>query len=223
MGKALFVACVCVVLLAGCGSSKKAATTTTSRPANADRFGCVRVAKPPPRHETAPKPTALLDVNKQYDVTMSTNCGDFTIRVDPAQAPWATASFVSLVKRGFYDHTIFHRVVPDLLIQGGDPTGTGRGGPGYFTHDLPFTNTIYANGDVGMAKTGAQKPGTAGSQFFVVTVPDSGLPGGEFALIGKVVKGLDVVDHGIGLLGNAFTERPTKPVVIDHATLTVTG
>ena len=222
MRKTLLLTCACAVLLAGCGSSKKAATTTT-RPANADRFGCVKTAKPALGARTAPKPTKCLDVNKTYDVTMTTNCGDFTIRVDPAEAPWASASFVSLVQRGFYDNTIIHRVVPDLLIQGGDPTGTGQGGPGYLTHDLPFTNTIYNNGDVAMAKTGAQLPGTAGSQFFIVDVAASGLAGGEYALIGSVTSGLDVVDHGIGLLGDPLSERPTETVVIERATVAISG
>jgi cyclophilin family peptidyl-prolyl cis-trans isomerase len=218
----LLPTCACVILLAGCGGSAPHTSTGTTAP-GADRFGCVKVPRPPTGPRTAPKPTAFLDVNKQYNVTISTNCGDFTIQVDPAEAPMASASFVSLAQRGFYDHTIIHRVVPDLLIQAGDPTGTGEGGPGYLTHDLPFTNTIYTDGTVGMAKTGAQPPGTAGSQFFIVTTPDSGLPGGEYALIGKVVQGLGVVNHGIGLLGNALTETPSETVVIEHASVSTTG
>ena len=224
MRKTLLLTCACAVLLAGCGGAKKVATTTpATQPANADRFGCVKVAKPSLGVRTAPKPTAFLDVNKTYDVTMTTNCGDFTIRVDPAKAPLASASFVSLAQRGFYDNTLIHRVVPDLLIQGGDPTGTGQGGPGYLTHDLLSTTTIYNKGDVGMAKTGAQMPGTAGSQFFIVDAPNSGLPGGEYALIGMVVSGLNVVDHGIGLLGDPLTEQPRETVVIEHATVKITG
>ena len=222
MRKTLLLTCAGAVLLAGCGSSKKGATTT-SPPGSADRFGCVEVAKPALGVRTAPKPTTVLDPSKTYDVTMTTNCGDFTIRVDPAEAPRASASFVSLAQRGFYDDTIIHRVVPDLLIQGGDPTGTGQGGPGYLTRDRPFTNTILGNGEVGMAKTGAQPPGTAGSQFFVVDVADSGLAGGEYALIGKVVSGLDVVDHGIGLLGDPLNQRPAETVVIERATVGISG
>jgi cyclophilin family peptidyl-prolyl cis-trans isomerase len=222
----LLLTCACAVSLAGCGSAKKVAATTAAaatRPANADRYGCVTVAKPSLGVRRAPKPTTLLEVNKTYDVTMTTNCGDFTIRVDPAQAPQASASFVSLAQRGFYDNTLIHRVVPDLLIQGGDPTGTGQGGPGYLTHDVPFTNTNYNNGDVGMAKTGAQMPGTAGSQFFIVDTPTSGLSGGEYALIGMVVAGLNVVDNGIGLLGDPLTEQPRETVVIERATVKITG
>jgi peptidyl-prolyl cis-trans isomerase B (cyclophilin B) len=219
MRKTLLLSCSCAVLVAGCGGAKKVATTTGA--STADRFGCVKVAKPSPGVRRAPKPTSSLDVNKTYDVTMTTNCGAFTIRVDPAEAPQASASFVSLAQRGFYDNTLIHRVVPDLLIQGGDPTGTGQGGPGYLTHDLP--STISDNGDVGMAKTGTQLPGTAGSQFFVVDVADSGLPGAEYALIGTVVSGLNVVDRGIGLLGDPVTDRPTETVVVERATVKITG
>ena len=154
-------------------------------------------------------------MTKRYDVTITTNCGNFTIRLDPAASPNATASFASLVQHAFYDHTVFHRIVPGFVIQGGDPTGTGTGGPGYTTVDTPPTNAKYTHGVVAMGKTGAQPPGTAGSQFFVVTGYDAGLAA-DYAIIGTVVQGLNVVDR-IGMLANG--QIPSETVEIGHMTL----
>src|SRR5262245_30537699 len=122
------------VLLAGCGGgSKKAATTATSVKT---QNGCVVVGSPPAMTaKKERKPTAQLAKNKVYDVTLATNCGTFTIRMDQAQSPNAAASFVTLAQRGYFNQTIFHRIVPGFVIQGGDPTGTGTGGPGYETVD----------------------------------------------------------------------------------------
>jgi cyclophilin family peptidyl-prolyl cis-trans isomerase len=123
---------------------------------------------------------------------------------------------VSLANAGFFDGTFFHRIVPGFVIQGGDPTGTGQGGPGYKTVDKPPKNAKYTLGVVAMAKTGTEKPGTAGSQFFVVTGNDAGLPA-DYAVLGKVVSGMDVVKR-IGQLGDS-SEQPTFTVVIKKATV----
>jgi peptidyl-prolyl cis-trans isomerase B (cyclophilin B) len=123
---------------------------------------------------------------------------------------------VSLAKRGYFDRTVFHRIVPDFVIQGGDPTGTGTGGPGYSTVDPPPPTAKYAHGVVAMAKTAADPPGTAGSQFFVVTAPDAQLTP-DYAIVGKVVRGAGVVDR-IGKLGDA-NEQPTETVEILKATV----
>jgi cyclophilin family peptidyl-prolyl cis-trans isomerase len=128
-----------------------------------------------------------------------------------------TSSFASLVRKQFFDGTSFHRIVPDFVIQGGDPTGTGTGGPGYTVRDVPPKNARYTKGVVAMAKTQAEPPGTAGSQFFVVTAPDAGLPP-DYAILGTVTNGLKVVER-IGRLGNPVTERPTRRVVVLHMTL----
>jgi cyclophilin family peptidyl-prolyl cis-trans isomerase len=168
-----------------------------------------------PRNEQ--KPTSLLTAGKHYDVTIQTNCGSFTFRIDQAQSPHASASFVARVREGFLDATIFHRIAVGFVIQGGDPTGTGTGGPGYETVDPPPAAAAYTHGVVAMAKTQLQAPGTAGSQFFVVTAPDAGLPP-DYAIIGKVTKGLDVVDR-IGKLGNP-SQQPTMVVEIEKATVT---
>ena len=106
--------------------------------------------------------------------------------------------------------------MPGFVIQGGDPSATGTGGPGYTTVDKPPSDASYVHGVVAMAKTGAQPAGAAGSQFFIVTGDDAGLPP-DYAIIGEVTDGLDVVDR-IGKLGDA-SEQPTKVVEIEHATV----
>jgi len=189
-----------VAALAACGGSSGIRMRT-------DANGCV----------TVPKPTERLDPGKTYDVTLETNEGSFTIRLDQEQSPHATASFVYLVKLGYFDHTRFHRIVPGFVIQGGDPSGTGTCGPGYTTVDTPPAGATYTHGVVAMAKTAAQPPGTAGSQFFVVTAANAGLPP-DYAIIGKVVSGIAVVDR-IGKLGNPQTQQPTARVEIERATV----
>ncbi|MGZ4352850.1 MAG: peptidylprolyl isomerase [Gaiellaceae bacterium] len=151
------------------------------------------------------------------DAVVKTSEGTFTIHLDAKDSPNAVTSFEKLAKKGFFKGTIFHRIVPGFVIQGGDPTGTGNGGPGYTTTDPPTTNAKYTHGVVAMAKTATEAPGTAGSQFFVVTAQDAQLPP-DYALLGKVVSGLDVVDK-IGKLGNPTTEQPTKRVVIESVTI----
>jgi cyclophilin family peptidyl-prolyl cis-trans isomerase len=188
------LALAAAVLLAGCGGGggKKAVTTAVGgRPA--------------------------LDPAKTYTVTLKTNEGSFSFSLDVKDSPNTTASFASLVKKGFFDGTIFHRIVPGFVIQGGDPTGTGTGGPGYSTVDTPPSDAKYTTGVVAMAKTGSEPPGTSGSQFFVVTGADAGLPP-DYAVLGKVTSGLDVVEK-IGALGDPQTEQPTKRVVIQKETL----
>ena len=142
-----------------------------------------------------------LDPDKTYRLVFQTNCGDFTVTLDQKASPNATGSLVSLAQRGFFDDTFFHRIVPEFVIQGGDPTGTGTGGPGYSTHDKVAPNASYKHGVVAMAKSGAEPPGTAGSQFFVVTGANAPLPP-DYAVVGKVTSGLDVVDV-IGGFGDA--------------------
>jgi cyclophilin family peptidyl-prolyl cis-trans isomerase len=155
---------------------------------------------------------AELEEGKTYRLVFQTNKGSFTIELDRETAPCTSASFVSLASKGFFNGTKFHRIVPGFVIQGGDPTGKGTGGPGYSTVDVPPDDAKYTKGVVAMAKTPAEPAGTAGSQFFVVTAEDSGL-GPDYAVLGKVVEGLDVVEK-IGKLGGP-DEQPTEPVVIE--------
>jgi cyclophilin family peptidyl-prolyl cis-trans isomerase len=198
---------------AGCGGggAKHAAAAPTG--------GCAPVTPPPATTRKAEKPSRRLDPSKTYDVTLRTNCGSFTIRLAVRTSPATTASFVSLVEHGFFDRTAFHRIVPGFVVQGGDPTGTGTGGPGYVTVDRPPASTRYTLGVVAMAKTQAQPAGTSGSQFFVVTAKDAQLPP-DYAVLGRVVRGLAVVER-IGKLGDPQTEQPTRTIEIERATVAV--
>ena len=153
-----------------------------------------------------------LDSGTTYELVVETSCGDFTITLDPELAPKTTASLVALAESGFYDDTTFHRVVPGFVIQGGDPTGTGTGGPGYSTVDAPPSDTQYTEGIVAMAKSGAEPPGSSGSQFFVVTAPDAGLSP-DYAVVGTVTEGMESV-RAIEALG-AGDGPPSQPVVIE--------
>jgi cyclophilin family peptidyl-prolyl cis-trans isomerase len=211
------------LLLAGCGggddeedsaagTTTAESTTTAGGTETVDATACRTVEQPPPRQdggETAPKQE--LDPDTTYTVTVKTSCGDFTITLDQEASPKAAASFAALAANGFYDDTVFHRIVPGFVIQAGDPTVSGGGGPGYSTVDTPAADTTYPKGTVAMAKGSAEAPGTAGSQFFVVTAPDAGLPP-DYAVVGKVTAGEDVVDL-IGTLGDA-SEQPTQVVAI---------
>jgi len=210
------VVAVAALAVAGCGGSKQTAATTTT----IDSHGCAEVTQPPPTQRTEDKPTSKLDPSRTYDVTFQTNCGNFTVRLAVKQSPNTTASFVHLVQKSFFDHTLFHRIAPGFVIQGGDPTQSGEGGPGYTTVDTPPKGTKYVHGTVAMAKTQTEPAGTAGSQFFIVTAADAGLPP-DYAVLGHVVKGIGTVDR-IGKLGNA-NEVPIEPVVIERATVESSG
>jgi peptidyl-prolyl cis-trans isomerase B (cyclophilin B) len=173
--------------------------------------GCEQVDAPEPKQDGGQtKPDGPL-TGPPPALVFSTNCGDFTVQLDAETAPNTAASLVMLAENGFYDDTIIHRIVPQFVIQGGDPTGTGSGGPGYKTVDKPPADARYTKGVVAMAKTGAEPAGTSGSQFFVVTGDDIGLPP-DYAIVGEVTGGLDVVEH-IGTLGDA-SEQPTETIVI---------
>jgi peptidyl-prolyl cis-trans isomerase B (cyclophilin B) len=196
---------ILVLVLAGCGGG----TGVTTEQAATPKGGCTEATTQ--THDRMLSNEHLkLDAAKTYRLVFDTNCGDLTVTLDQKVAPNATASLVSLAKRGYFDDTFFHRIVPGFVIQGGDPTGTGSGGPGYSTHDKVPQNASYAHGVVAMAKAGTEPAGTAGSQFFVVTGQASLPP--DYAIVGKVTSGLDVVDR-IGKLGNA-SEQPTRAVVI---------
>jgi peptidyl-prolyl cis-trans isomerase B (cyclophilin B) len=221
-----------LALLAGCGSAKKHASTSTSKASTTATTSattttpssgpCRTVAQPAakgPQH--LPKPTLKLDPSKTWTVTMTTNCGSFTITLDVRHAPKTSASFASLTQKGFFDHLTFHRIAPGFVIQGGDPQGDGSGGPGYTVVEPPPSGTQYTHGVVAMAKSGTDPPGASGSQFFVM-LADNQLPP-EYALLGKVTQGLDVVD-AIGKLpladpSNQMGSAPASPVVIESAKL----
>ena len=222
LGRALLFALVFSFAVAACGgggepdSTQGTAAAETSAPPAAEG-PCAGVAAPEPKPDGGEEaPTGALDAGKTYRLVVETSCGDFTIQLDPKSAPKTSASLVSLAENGFYDGTTFHRVVPGFVIQGGDPTGTGAGGPGYSTVDVPPNGTVYTVGVVAMAKAGNEPPGTSGSQFFVVTAPDAGLPP-DYAVVGTVTEGMETVS-AIEALG-VGDGPPSQPVVIEKVTV----
>jgi peptidyl-prolyl cis-trans isomerase B (cyclophilin B) len=200
-----------LLLVAGCGGSSDDSAATADD-------GCTDIEAPAAREDGgATEPKQRLDPEKTYKLVFKTNCGSFTVTLDLDSAPATAASLVSLAKAGFFDDTVFHRIVPGFVIQGGDPTQTGTGGPGYQTVDPPAAGAKYVKGVVAMAKTAAEPAGTSGSQFFVVTGPDIGLPP-DYAIVGTVTDGLETVER-IGALGDPATEQPTQPVVIESVSV----
>ena len=179
--------------------------------------GCEQVAEPKPRQEQREAPPQTVRRGEKLTAVVDTSCGTFEIALDTKRAPKTANSFAFLVEEGFYDNLTFHRVVPEFVIQGGDPEGTGTGGPGYKVEEKPPANLAYTKGIVAMAKSSAEPPGTSGSQFYVVTAPDAGLPP-EYAMVGKVSKGFDAVER-IEKLGGGPEEHPKQTVLIEEATL----
>jgi peptidyl-prolyl cis-trans isomerase B (cyclophilin B) len=199
---------VAALLAGGCGDGAGDETSSQSAP------GCTAAGSPEPREpEPRQAPSVELDPDLTHTAVVQTNCGEFTIMLDPDRSPNAAASFAALASDGYFDGTTFHRIVPGFVIQGGDPTATGTGGPGYTTVDTPSPDTTYTNGIVAMAKAGTEPRGAAGSQFFVVTGNELALAP-DYAVIGEVTMGLDVVAR-IGELGDPATEQPTATVVVE--------
>ena len=212
------VAIAVLLLAAGCGGAKQVATGETHG-GSARSASCQVVDDPPARGPAilgAPK--TLLDPSRKYTLTFDTTCGTFVVRLDQKLAPHTAASLVALARKHYFDDTPFIRIVPNFVIQGGDPTQTGAGQPGYSTIDVPPRGTRYTRGTFAMAKAETDAPGTAGSQFFVVTAKHVGLQP-IYAVVGNVTKGLDVVER-IGRLGTR-TEAPARPIVVRTVTVDV--
>ena len=199
----------------GAGSTPTETQAQTETQAEEPQPGeCVDTAQPEPKRDGGEeKPTE--ELSGDYEVTFETNCGSFTIAMDEEVGGLSAASFVQLAENGFYENTYFHRIAPGFVIQGGDPTGTGTGGPGYTTKDPPPDGAQYPKYTVAMAKAQPEPSGTSGSQFFVMT-GDSGLPP-QYAIVGEVTKGQEVVD-AIGELGDP-AEQPTQVVKIEKASV----
>jgi peptidyl-prolyl cis-trans isomerase B (cyclophilin B) len=166
--------------------------------------------KPPPNRPSADDLTAVVD----------TSCGTFEIALDTQGNPKTAASFEYLAENGVFNNTLWHRIVPGFVIQGGDPQGTGSGGPGYSVDEPPPDDAEYTKGVVAMAKTEVEPPGRSGSQFFVVTGADAGLPP-QYAIAGEVSSGFDVVKtiEGFGDPQAGGTGTPLEPVLIDSVTI----
>lgn len=159
-------------------------------------------------------PDLIIDLDKSYSATLDTNHGAIEIDFDPVRSPVAVNNFVVLARDGFYDGVVFHRVIENFMIQGGDPTGTGRGGPGYKFRDELDGEGDYSRGTVAMANAG---PNTNGSQFFICH-SDVGLPH-SYTIFGKVASGMDAVDS-IASGETDPADRPVEDVTIRSVTIT---
>jgi cyclophilin family peptidyl-prolyl cis-trans isomerase len=175
-----------------------------------------------PQYPSAPP--SKIDPAKTYTATIATSCGDIVVNLDPTDTPIGVNNFVYLARQGFYDGLWFHRDAPGFVIQGGDPLGTGSGGPGYgFTNEtnkkLTFADYPYL---LAYANSG---PNTNGSQFFITVGKQPGLdpPNGPYTAFGEVVKGQDVVDtiNGLKTTDNGQGEQslPLEAVYIDSVTI----
>lgn len=215
---AALVAVVVVVVVAG-GDDEGDTTSTTAGGTDGE---CAEVEAPEPKDVSFDKAEEVLEPGAEATAVVETSCGTFEIALDTENSPKTANSFAFLAEEGFYDDTVFHRIAPGFVIQGGDPQGSdpavaGGGGPGYSVEEAPPQDTSYTRGLVAMAKTEVEPPGTSGSQFFVVTAPaDAGLPP-DYAVLGEVSEGIDVVE-AIGELGDE-SEQPTQTVVVESISI----
>ena len=162
------------------------------------------------------QPAMCIDPAKRYTAQLSTSLGDMTIALDAAGAPLTVNNFVFLARYHYYDGIIFHRIIKGFMCQGGDPTGTGTGGPGYkFADELPAPGR-YEVGSVAMANAG---PNTNGSQFFVVSGASGVRLPPQYSLFGKVVKGLDVLSQ-MESVPTGPRDKPNQDLVIQSVTIT---
>ncbi|CAM3506520.1 peptidylprolyl isomerase [Paenibacillus lupini] len=214
-----------LVVIAGCGGGSKTSTNTNNTSgSNASNA----TATPTPESTKAPKPDKLLGSEKHPVVTVEMDNGKtFKVELYPEIAPNTVNNFVSLVQKGFYDGTIFHRVIPGFMIQGGDPEGTGMGGPGYaikgeFTSNDFQNDLLHTRGVISMARSG--DPDSGGSQFFVM-VADAPSLDGEYASFGEVIEGMETVDEIVNqeTLKTGEGSTPVKPMAIKKATVDLKG
>jgi peptidyl-prolyl cis-trans isomerase B (cyclophilin B) len=208
---ALIAVGVVAVILIGRSGGEDDSTT-----AEANASGCKQVEAPKPKKVSFAAPKQVVTKGEKLIAVVETSCGTFEIALDAARAPKTVNSFVFLSQEGFYDGLAFHRIIPDFVVQGGDPLGSGSGGPGYSIDEKPPANLAYTKGVVAMAKSEAEPPGRSGSQFYVVLSADAALPP-EYALVGKVDKGFDVVER-IGKVGTP-SGTPKQTVLIEKITI----
>jgi peptidylprolyl isomerase len=171
-----------------------------------------------PKTQQFPAPPEMgIDAAKRYTATMQTSMGTLVIALDPIKAPKTVNNFVFLALNHYYDGVIFHRIIRGFVCQGGDPTGTGRGGPGYrFEDELPKAGQ-YEIGSLAMANAG---PNTNGSQFFIISGSDGVRLPPQYSLFGKVVKGLEIVE-AMQSVPCGPGDRPHTDVVIESVAIAV--
>ncbi len=172
-------------------------------------------SSPKTQHFSTP-PTMGIDPSKRYTAKMLTSKGEMVIALDSTLAPKTVNNFVFLALYHYFDGIFFHRIIPGFVVQGGDPEGSGRGGPGYrFEDELPPAGR-YEIGTVAMANAG---PNTNGSQFFIVSGKDGTSLPPAYSIFGKVIKGLDVL-QAIESVGSR-SGSPSEKVTIESVTITV--
>jgi cyclophilin family peptidyl-prolyl cis-trans isomerase len=221
MGKNIFIL-LAIILALGAGawylSPKTERVVTETEPSKTE------TAVPPlempaaPPVETAKTESEAVNKKTMNTITIETNHGKIVFQTYNGDAPKTVENFITLAKKGFYDNLIFHRVIKGFMIQGGDPTGTGTGGPGYkFADELnpntPSYKEGYKKGVVAMANSG---PNTNGSQFFIM-LEDTPLPN-SYTIFGKVISGQEVVDE-IGSVKTGANDKPAEPVVMKKVTI----
>jgi cyclophilin family peptidyl-prolyl cis-trans isomerase len=212
------------ILVGACGSDDSSSEPATSQDAGTDvtveasadtassTTDCPPVdgAGSQTRQFDAP-PAMCLDPDASYEAIVTTNMGEFTIALDPATAPVAANNFVFLARNQYFDATVCHRIIPNFVVQCGDPTATGTGGPGYTIVDEPPAPGQYQIGSIAMAKTLA--PDSAGSQFFIITGTDGAALPPDYALFGQVIDGFDTTVEAMAATGTP-DGTPTEPVEI---------
>jgi cyclophilin family peptidyl-prolyl cis-trans isomerase len=205
-----------MVAMTACAAASP--TPAPTKPAAAANNAAGAAAKPATKQYTAPPPMAI-DTSKKYTAVLTTTKGAITVELLVGEAPTTVNNFVFLAKEGFYDGTIFHRVIRDFMIQGGDPTGTGRGGPGYRFNDEPVKRD-YKAGTLAMANAG---PNTNGSQFFIIH-KDYALAK-NYTIFGQVKSGMEVVDAiataPVVAGGESTPSKPVDPVRITKVEIQV--
>jgi cyclophilin family peptidyl-prolyl cis-trans isomerase len=170
----------------------------------------------PKQQQFSAPPEMGIDPSKRYTATMETSLGTIVIALDAINAPKTVNNFVFLAAQHYYDGVVFHRIINGFMCQGGDPTGTGRGGPGYRFDDEPVKQR-YQIGSVAMANAG---PNTNGSQFFLISGQSGVQLPPQYNHFGQIVKGLDVLDQ-MQRVDTDRSDRPREDVVINSVTITV--
>jgi cyclophilin family peptidyl-prolyl cis-trans isomerase len=209
----LALAAIAALLLAATGCGGDSGTSKI-----AEEAGCEDVSAPEPKDVTLPAPKQTVKPGEELTAVVKTSCGTFGIALDTKTAPKTANSFAYLAREGFYDGLDFNRIVPGLIVQGGDPAGDGTGNAGYTIAEPPPADTKYTKGVVAMAREFEEPSGQSGSQFFVVTSLEAGYPP-EYALVGEVSKNYPVVKRISELIGPKTGEEPKIPVLIEEVTI----